>query len=180
MAGSDGGQPITVLWSRRCPVEQVSWHDVQAFIGKLNARSRGKRYRLPTEAEWEYAAQVRTTTDTYAGDVADPAGDDPVVNEIAWSGENSGTRTHPVGQRAPNGFGLYDMLGNVWEWVGDLYRDYPGGAVMDPAGPRSGWYGVAHGGSWFHFAWFCRSAIRFKFPPVYRGDFLGFCLLRTE
>ena len=87
-----------------CPVEKVSWNDVQEFIGKLNARSGGQPYRLPTEAEWEYAARAGTETDTYAGDITKPRGNDPVLNGIAWYHENSGRKTHPVGRKAPNAF----------------------------------------------------------------------------
>ena len=119
-----------------CPVERVSWNDVQEFIGKLNRRLGGRPYRLPTEAEWEYAARGGTTADTYAGDLTNPRGNDPVLNRIAWYRENSGRRTHPVGRKAPNGWGLHDMLGNVWEWVGDWYGDYPGG---DGDGPVGSW-----------------------------------------
>ena len=164
----------------RCPVERVSWMDVQAFIGRLNARSGGERYRLPTEAEWEYAARAGTTTDTYAGDVAVPMGNDPVVNGIAWYDENSGGRTHPVGQKAPNGFGLHDMLGNVWEWVGDWGGRYPGGTVTDPAGPGSGSIRVNRGGGWNISARNCRSASRSRNSPGNRSNNLGFRLLRTE
>ena len=136
-----------------CPVERVSWDDVQEFIRKLNGKSGGRRYRLPTEAEWEYAARGGTTADTYAGDLTNPRGNDPVLNRIAWYRENSGRRTHPVGRKAPNGWGLHDMLGNVWEWVGDWYGDYPGGTVTDPSGPGSGSYRVIRGGSWIRIAW---------------------------
>ena len=164
----------------RCPVEKVSWEDVQVFMGRLNARSGGERYRLPTEAEWEYAARAGTTTDTYAGNVTEPSGSDPVVNGVAWYNENSGDRTHPVGQKAPNGFGLYDMLGNVDEWVGDWYGDYPGGTVTDPAGPGSGSVRVIRGASWDRIARVCRSALRIRFPSGLRSVALGFRLLRTE
>ena len=140
MAGGDGEQSVGVFkdCGANCPVEKVSWEEVQVFIGRLNARSGGGKYRLPTEAEWEYAARAGTTSDTYAGDITQPYGNDPVLNGIAWYNGNSGDRTHPVGQKAPNGWGLHDMPGNVWEWVGDWYGDYPGGAVTDPAGPVSG------------------------------------------
>ena len=175
-----GNNPSRFSGCGRCPVERVSWEDAQVFIGRLNARSGGERYRLPTEAEWEYAARAGTTTDTYAGDVTNPFGNDPVVNGIAWYDENSGGRTHPAGQKAPNGFGLYDMLGNVWEWVGDWYGSYPGGAVTDPAGPGPGSYRVDRGGGWDHYARSCRSAIRNGYSPGYRGLNLGFRLLRTE
>ena len=112
----------------QCPVERVSWDDAQEFIGRLNAQAGGNRYRLPTEAEWEYAARAGTGGDRYGE-----------LDAIAWCGnDNSGSRTHPVGQKAPNAWGLYDMLGNVWEWVEDRYGGYPGGSVMDPRGPGSG------------------------------------------
>ena len=137
-----GSNPSSFSGCGRCPVEQVSWEDAQAFIGRLNASSGGGRYRLPTEAEWEYAARAGTTTDTYAGNMTQPLGNDPVVDGIAWYYENSGLQTHPVGQKSPNGFGLHDMLGNVWEWVGDWYGAYPGGAVTDPSGP---WFRLGAG-----------------------------------
>ena len=161
-------------------MENVSWNDVQEFIGRLNARSGGRRYRLPTEAEWEYAARAGTTTDTYAGDMTKPRGNDPVLNRIAWYDENSGARTHPVGRKAPNAFGLHDMLGNVWEWVGDRYGYYPGGTVTDPVGPRTGSNRVNRGRSWGSIARDCRSAIRRGHSPGYRHNSLGFRLLRTE
>ena len=141
-----GSNPSKFSGCGRCPVEKVAWEDAQVFIGRLNARSGGRRYRLPTEAEWEYAARAGTTTDTYAGDVTEPHRNDPVVNRIAWYGENSGHRTQPVGQKAPNPWGLYDMLGNVFEWVQDWYGPYPGGAVTDPNRP---WFGLVPGVSWF-------------------------------
>ena len=109
-----------------CPVEEVSWIDTQNFIERLNARSGGGKYRLPTEAEWEYAARAGTTTDTYAGDITQPTGDDPVVNRIGWYRENSGGSTHPVGEKEPNTFGLHDMLGNVLGVGGGLVRALSG------------------------------------------------------
>ena len=118
-------------------VRAVSWNDAQEFIGRLNARAGRNRYRLPTEAEWEYAARAGTTGDRY-GD----------LDAIAWYSNNSGDRTHPVGQKAPNAWGLHDMLGNVLECAADWYDDYPGGVVTDPRVPclaRSGWIGAAAG-----------------------------------
>ena len=185
-----------------CPVEQVSWKDTQEFIGKLNGRSGGRRYRLPTEAEWEYAARGGTTKDTPAGDLRIRGRRNaPLLDGIAWYGGNSGVSydggndcsdwgekqyrsnrcgTHPVGQKAPNGFGLHDMLGNVWEWVEDWRGDYPGGRVTDPVGPRSGSYRVLRGGSWISYAGACRSAYRSGGSPGRRNYGLGFRLLRTE
>ena len=163
---------------RDCPVEKVSWNDVQEFIGKLNGRSGGRRYRLLTEAEWEYAARAGTTTDTYAGEITKPTGKDPVLSRIGWYDENSGARTHPVGRKAPNAFGLHDMLGNVWEWVGDWKGEYPGGSVTDPVGSRSGSLRVVRGGGWGTDARGCRSASRGGDSPGYRVNVLGFRLLR--
>ena len=175
-----GNNPSYYAGCDNCPVEQVSWEDVQVFIGRLNARAGGGRYRLPTEAEWEYAARAETTSDTYAGDITQPRGNDPVVNGIAWYDQNSGRRTHPVGGKAPNAWGLHDMLGNVWEWVGDWYGDYPGGAVTDPVGPGSGRIRVSRGGGWMLNARVCRSAYRQLDLPYSRLDWLGFRLLREE
>ena len=106
------------------PVDYVSWNDAQTFLARLNARNDGYRYRLPTEAEWEYAARAGTD-DQYAGGALD---------DIAWSLDNSGERIHPVGQRAPNPWGLFDMLGNVYEWTQDSYEPYVSSAAVDPLG----------------------------------------------
>jgi formylglycine-generating enzyme required for sulfatase activity len=114
------------------PVEQVSWDDVQAFIRKINERESTFPCRLPTEAEWEYACRAGTTARYSFGD------DERQLGDYAWYDENAGGKTHPVGQRKPNAWGLYDMHGNVWEWMQDRYGDYPSGAVTDPAGPDPG------------------------------------------
>ena len=151
-----------------CPVERVSWEDAQEFIGRLNAMDGEGTYRLPTEAEWEYAARAGTTGDRYGN-----------LDAIAWYDDNSGGRKHPVGQKAPNAWGLHDMLGNVWEWVEDWYGDYPGGSVTDPRGPASGSYRVRRGGGWRSGASNCRSAIRISATPGNRNSNLGFRLLRT-
>ena len=153
-----------------CPVESVSWKEVQNFLRKLNAKSGRKRYRLPTEAEWEYAARSGTTGDYY----------DRNLDIIAWHGGNSEGSTHPVGRKAPNEWGLHDMLGNVWELVGDRYGDYPGGTVNDPRGPGSGSLRVNRGGSWYNYARSCRSSFRNRYRPGNRSEGLGFRLLRTE
>ena len=150
-----------------CPVEQVSWDDVQEFIGRLNALEGEARYRLPTEAEWEYAARAGTSGDRYGGD----------LDAIAWYEENS-EGTHPVGQKVPNAWGLHDMLGNVWEWVQDWNGAYPGGSVTDPQGAMEGSYRLARGGSWIGYARDCRASNRNGGAPGYRGNSLGFRLLR--
>ena len=156
-----------------CPVESVTWDDAQGFIRSLNGRAGGSRYRLPTEAEWEYAARAGTAGDRYSDN----------LDAIAWHDGNSGDRTHPVGRKAPNAWGLHDMLGNVYEWVQDWYGDYPGGSVTDPRGPGSGSAParLARGGSWFGYARDCRASYRIVSPPGYRFNGIhGFRLLRTE
>ena len=165
-----GTNPSEFSGCGSCPVEQVSWDDAQEFIRSLNGRSGGSRYRLPTEAEWEYAARAGTSGDRYA----------PNLDVIAWYGDNSGDRTQPVGRKAPNAWGLHDMLGNVYEWVQDWKGDYPGGAVTDPGGPGSGSYRVFRGGGWISHARGCRAPIRGGFSPGVRLGILGFRLLRTE
>jgi len=152
------------------PVEQVSWVDVQTFIGKLNDREGRNVYRLPTEAEWEYACRAGTTG-AYAGDLA----------SMGWYADNSDNRTHPVGRKRANAWGLYDMHGNVWEWVGDWYAGnyYKNSPRADPIGPSSGSYRVLRGGGWNLNAALCRSADRNLNAPVVRYGSLGFRLVRT-
>ena len=153
------------------PVEQVSWDDCQQFLSRLNAQGKGT-FRLPTEAEWEYACRAGTTGERY-GD----------LDAIAWYAGNSGTTSHPVGQKQANAFGLYDMNGNVWQWCQDWKGGYPSDSVTDPQGPYNGSYRVLRGGSWADAAAFARSAGRFNSPPVYRGLGLGFrvaALARTQ
>ncbi len=153
----------------RCPVETVSYLDVQAFLSKLNAQKDGWQYRLPTEAEWEYAARAGTKGD-YAGD----------LDAMAWYKANSGEKTHPVGQKQPNAWGLYDMHGNVWEWVQDWYGDYSPEAVTDPTGPASGSTRVVRGGGWFGLDWRCRSAKRDWLDINRRYNLHGFRLVRFK
>jgi formylglycine-generating enzyme required for sulfatase activity len=154
------------------PVEQVSYEDAQEFIRKLNALDPGKSYRLPTEAEWEYACRAGTTEGRY-GD----------IDAIAWWIKNSDNQTHAVGQKQPNAWGLYDMLGNVWELCADWkgpYRVGPaGGPRIDPTGPPSGNYRVSRGGSWFDAAPAVSMTFRSSPEPTYRGNSLGFRLARA-
>jgi formylglycine-generating enzyme required for sulfatase activity len=152
------------------PVEEVSWNDVQEFIKKLNQADSKYQYRLPTEAEWEYACRAGTTGD-YAGD----------IDAMAWYSSNSNNQTHPVGQKQANKWGLYDMHGNVWEWCQDwydsnYYRQSPG---ADPKGPTAGTYRVFRGGCWRNLAGDCRAAHRGNDSPGNRYGNLGFRLLRT-
>ena len=166
--GVMGTNPSYFSGCGQCPVERVSWNDAQDFIRSLNGRTGENRYRLPTEAQWEYAARAGTTGDRYGNPAA-----------IAWYGDNSGGRTHPVGQKAPNAWGLHDMLGNVSEWVADWYDDYPGGVVTDPRGPGSGSDRVFRGSGWSLGADFLRVANRPRSAPGGVRDYLGFRLLRT-
>ena len=188
----------------RCPVEQVSWPDVQGFIAKLNARESGKgnRYRLPTEAEWEYAARAGSAGATPEGELRILGKSNaPELDGQAWYGGNSGVSyaggydcsgweerqyeaercgTHPVGMKRANAWGLHDMLGNVWEWTADWYGDYPSGMVEDPRGPSTGSYRVDRGGGWSSYARRVRSAARSYYSPGCRGGSIGFRLVRTK
>ncbi len=156
------------------PVEQITWHDVQTFINKLTGMSEGKiKYRLPTESEWEYAARSGGKNEKYAG-----GGN---IDAVAWYDENSNDCTHPVGEKAPNGCGIYDMSGNVWEWCLDKYREdaYELHSKENPFCSEGGSDQVIRGGSWHLDAWSARCARRFGFPPDYCGPALGFRLVKT-
>jgi formylglycine-generating enzyme required for sulfatase activity len=146
---------------RNYPVEMVSWDGTQEFIQRLNQQEGHKRYRLPTEAEWEYAARAGTTTKYSFGD------DVWQLGQYAWYKGNSDDATHPVGQKKPNPWGLYDIHGNLWEWVQDWYGAYPRTAVTDPRGPARarGCIRVLRGGSWYDAAFYCRSACRYFEVP---------------
>jgi formylglycine-generating enzyme required for sulfatase activity len=189
-----GSNPSTIKGDNH-PVETVSKNDVHDFLAKLNARNDGFKYRLPTEAEWEYAARAGT-----AGPRAAP------LDEIAWYADNSGDETHPAGTKKPNAWGLYDMLGNVREWVEDVYaRDYYGNSpATDPAGPQAGQgangppgrggggfkggFGrggpgrqlpVVRGGAWDNPASFVRLSARYHYyGPTLRVSDIGFRVVR--
>jgi formylglycine-generating enzyme required for sulfatase activity len=167
-----GNNPSLFRGDPKLPVEQVWWSDVQAFIGKLNAKEGGNLYRLPTEAEWEYAARAGSTLAYGFGNEVSRLG------EYAWYRDNAGGKTHPVGQLKPNAWGLYDMHGNVMEWVQDWYGRYSDKPVTDPPGPPSGSHRMRRGGAWNSVATVCRSSNRYSVPG-FRDDFLGFRLVRT-
>ncbi|MEI6206917.1 MAG: SUMF1/EgtB/PvdO family nonheme iron enzyme [Desulfuromonadales bacterium] len=150
-----------------CPVEMVSWNDIQTFITTLNQRS-GKNYRLPTEAEWEYAARSGGKSEKYSGSSD--------VNAVAWYYSNSSNTTHPVGLKQPNGLGLYDMSGNVWEWVSDWYGAYSSTAQTNPTGPTPGSNRVLRGGSWYDGATGGRASYRGGTDPSLRSRSVGFRL----
>ncbi|MEZ4825771.1 MAG: formylglycine-generating enzyme family protein [Bacteroidia bacterium] len=157
------------------PVENVSWDDAQIFIQKLNEKT-GKTYRLPTEAEWEFAARGGLHSEGYLYVGSDK------LKEVGWYEGNSGRETQPVGQKYPNELAIYDMSGNVWEWCDDWYsgeyyqkcaeRD----VVENPTGPENGSLRVLRGGSWFSYPRTCRVAYRLNASPGYRGYDLGFRL----
>lgn len=148
------------------PIESVTWNDCQTFITTMNKKGIGT-YRLPTEAEWEYACRAGSTTAYYWGDSMD--------ENYCWYIKNSGSTTHPVGQKTPNAWGLYDMSGNVWEWCNDCDGAYPSGAVNDPLGPTAGERRVIRGGGGgrYNFCAGCRSALRFVAYPSDAGDYVG-------
>jgi formylglycine-generating enzyme len=156
----------------KCPVEQVNWNDIQEFIKKLNAKT-GKKYRLPTEAEWEYAARSGGKKEKYAG-----TNSDAELGKYAWYSANSGGSVHPSGQKQPNSLGLYDMTGNVWEWCQDWYGEnyYSQSPRKNPSGPQSGTRRVLRGGAWLFEPAGIRAATRYGLTPASRSDLYGFRL----
>ena len=177
------------------PVENVSWFNAadycnwltdeapglgfseRCYDGSYNVDITKKGYRLPTEAEWEYACRAGETTfhDYYWGDSYYP----PNIGNYCWYYSNSGGHPNIVGTKLPNNFGLYDMSGNVWEWVNDWYGSYSGTAQIDPVGPGSGSLRVIRGGSWYYDAFYCRSAGRSGISPSGRGSHVGFRPVRS-
>ncbi len=144
------------------PVENVSWEDVHNYIMKLNTKT-GKKYRLPTEAEWEYAAKSGGNKERWAG-----TSDELELKDYAWYEDNSDKIAHPVGQKKPNGLGIHDMCGNVWEWVFDNYdgQYYESGPKDNPKGPLKGFFRVLRGGSWQGTQMDVRSTARGRCIPM--------------
>ena len=155
------------------PVEQVSWNDCQEFVSKLN-RMTGRKFRLPTEAEWEYAARggKKSRGYQYSGSSN--------ISDVAWYGGNCGSKTRPVGTKQANELGIYDMTGNVWEWCQDWYGSYVSSSQTNPTGAVSGSYRVLRGGCWYVNAWRCRLSYRFNDTPDYRNYNLGLRLVLSE
>ena len=154
------------------PVERVSWNDIQEFIEKLNKQT-GKTFRLPSEAEWEFAARGGIHSEGYLY-----AGSDK-LKEVGWYAENAGGQTHPVGLKMANELGIHDMSGNVWEWVEDQWHDNYKGAPQDGSpwvDRNKGANRVLRGGYWLNVARDCRVSCRNDYSPVYRNDYIGFRL----
>ena len=152
------------------PVENVSWEDCHEFIGRLNALT-GLSFKLPTEAQWEYAARGGSLSKSYKFSGSND------LEEVGWYGSNSGNYTHRVGEKQPNELGLYDMSGNVWEWCEDWYGDYSSDSQSDPIGAVSGSFRVYRGGSRNSGARLCRVSYRLYNAPNRRNSFLGFRLV---
>ena len=168
------GQWRAVMWNNpsafkdaglNAPVESVSWDDVQQFLAKLNGMQEQFTFRLPTESEWEYSCRAGTEGERYGN-----------LDAVAWYDQNSRKTTHPVGLKQPNAFGLYDMLGNGWQWCQDWFFNgyYSNSTTSDPTGPTTGQTRVARGGSWLDSAVAVRPASRNDYTPGYRNDHLGF------
>jgi hypothetical protein len=175
-----GGNPSRFEGADR-PVERVSWNECQAFVARINARVPGLGLSLPTEAQWEYACRAEVKTAIYTGHmpIVD-RGKAPALDPIAWYGHNSVGETHPVGQKAANSWGLYDMLGNVWEWCQDGKRAYAAGSFTDPVGATDGASRVIRGGSWYDAPKSCRSACRRQHGSGSRSTSLGFRCARVQ
>ena len=191
-----------------CPVERVNWYEAAAYANALSAQA-GKAkcyactgsgssvtcseatayagqkvyicpgYRLPTEAEWEFAYRAGSTTAFYNGGITSCSGTDPNLEKIGWYGKNSNQKTHPVGQKTPNAWGLYDMAGNVWEWCHDRYGTYPSSSVTDPVGTTGSVRGLRGGGWGNGVGYYARAAYRGSHSPGIRVNNLGFRLARS-
>ena len=155
------------------PVEQVSWNDCQTFINRLNNYT-GRNFRLPTEAEWEFAARGGNYSRHYKYSGSN------YISDVAWYTDNSGNRTHPVGTKQANELGLYDMSGNVWEWCSDRYGSYSSYSQSNPTGATSGFGRVERGGNWCGLARYCCSSHRSYYAPGNSFDDLGLRLVLSQ
>ena len=193
-ANGAGKDKVAGQSTDRHPVQNVSWLNAVKFCNKLSEKEglmplyqidgdkvqvsdwNRPAYRLPTEAEWEYACRANAPTATcysYGNDTAS-------LGEFAWFKDNSGDKTHPVGEKRPNGFGLFDMHGNVWEWCWDGFADYKDSHEADPTGLDGALNRVHRGGGWFHFARDARSACRNWLEPDIPSYYLGFRVARAH
>lgn len=167
-----GSNPSNFKGNRK-PVECVSWNDCQTFISKLNSLT-GKRFRLPTEVEWEFASRGGTMSRGYKYSGSN------TVGNVAWYSDNSGSTIHDVGTKSANELGIYDMSGNVWEWCSDWHGNYSSSSQTNPIGPSSGSHRVLRGGSWNFSAWSCRSSNRYGWTPDIGLSSLGLRLVLSE
>ena len=158
--------------TERHPVVCVSWNDATAYAQWLSEQT-GHSYRLPTEAEWEYAVRAGSETKYFFGN------NEKQLSKYAWYQKNAKGKTHPVGKKLANAYGLHDILGNVWEWVYDQYGDYSVEEQINPQGPDTGFERVVRGGTWLHGAGYCRSANRYGVVSSASLYYLGFRLART-
>lgn len=167
-----GNNPSNFLGCDDCPVENIRWDDIQNFLSKLNIKC-SKYYRLPTEAEWEYAARGGQNY-KYAGSNN--------INDVAWYSSNSDSKTHSVKSKRANGYGLYDMTGNVWEWCNDWYEKgyYENSSYNNPQGSISGTYCIIRGSGWGNDSQACRVALRYSYAPDSRNSGIGFRLVISE
>jgi formylglycine-generating enzyme required for sulfatase activity len=173
-----GTNPSCFVGDMNRPVEQVSWNDIaqtDGFLDRLNQANPGTTFRLPTEAEWEYACRAGTATRFYWGD--DPGYQ--AIGDYAWFNGNSGNTTHPVGQKMPNAWGLFDMSGNVWEWCQDWYGLYSGSASHDPWKSSVSDSRIPRGGCWVNHGRYCRSTERYGDHPGNRNYGIGLRLCIT-
>lgn len=156
-----------------CPVEKISWNNAMTFIEKLNLMT-GEKYRLPSEAEWEFAARGGILSESFKYSGSD------ISNNVAWSNSNAGKRTHIVGCKMPNELGIFDMSGNVWEWCADWYSEsyYTVSPEQNPLGPQIGSQRIIRGGSWFHDSFGLNSTDRKAINPEWRLGFVGFRLCK--
>jgi hypothetical protein len=165
-----GSNPSFNLDCDQCPVENVSWLDIQEFLKKINEKQSSRIYRLPTEAEWEFAARggANAANFFYAGSSD--------IDSVAWYRINSGGKSRPVKLKNPNAIGFYDMSGNVWEWVQDWFHFYKADPLTNPTGPATGSSKLYRGGSFQDIAKDCRTTYRYGNPPASRFNYLGFRL----
>ena len=186
-----GNNPSHFAGDGRLPVERVTWYDAAKFCNMLSVKEglpacyneetwecdfTKAGFRLPTEAEWEYACRAGTSTEYYTGDTESD------LARAGWYGDdegNSDERPHPVAQKEPNAWGLYDMHGNVWEWTNDFFGSYGSEPAHNPKGPESGSYSVMRGGSWLNRANYCRSYFRINDRSERTGYFTGFRIVRS-
>ena len=163
-----------------CPVEGVNWNECQEFIKRVNEKGE-YLYRLPTEAEWEYACRAGGGASFFNGEITELfCRNDPCLDKMGWFCGNSGRKTHPVAEKNPNAWGLFDMHGNICEWCQDWYGGYDVMPQINPTGAVFGPGHVVRGGSWFSNSQNCRSASRFYRASNSRSDFVGFRLVRGQ